>query len=176
MCKNYKLNGLNFKNEFFTVFYGLELFLNPFIFERQNASGRLSFLISKFSKKKIEDSTSLTYSLYIVQLSSMRQFSFLSSIVPLLLLGLSNRTQSVENPPYSNDNGLLLDSRSELNQNADDSHYHWHVERSRLNSQLTQIWEKHESFDKEELQALIAHAKEGRPYTPRQRHDVVFTD
>jgi hypothetical protein len=29
--------------EFFTVFYGLELLLNPLIFERQNASGRLSF-------------------------------------------------------------------------------------------------------------------------------------
>jgi hypothetical protein len=105
----------------------------------------------------------------------MRRFSFLSSIAPLLLLGLSTRTQTVENPPYSNDNGPLLDSR-ELYQNVEDSHYHWHVERDRINSQLTQIWEKHESFDKEELQALIAHAKEGRPYTPRQRHDVVFTD
>jgi len=31
--------------EFFTVFYGLELFLNPFIFEWQNASGCLSFWI-----------------------------------------------------------------------------------------------------------------------------------
>lgn len=91
-------------------------------------------------------------------------------IVLLLVLGLLPGTQSVEDP-YSYDDGRLLDSSDMHPKAADDTYF------DRITGRLAQkIWEKHESFDREELQALIEHAKEGRLYTPRKRHDVVFTD
>lgn len=94
----------------------------------------------------------------------MRRWTFL-----LLVLGLFPGTQSIEDRDSYHD-GLVLDS-SEMYHNAEGTYS------DRSSSRLAKkIWEKHEIFDKEELQALIEHAKEGRLYTPRKRHDVVFTD
>jgi hypothetical protein len=91
----------------------------------------------------------------------------LSLLLPLL--GYPTYAQIVEDP----------DKSRPTHHDAEDSHFHWHVERERIISRMApaqKVWERHETFDKEELQAFLEHAEAGRPYIPRKRHEEVYAN